>query len=491
MIDAGVPVKCMVSGVAMGLVDSSMGVASDDAIVLSDIAELEDFIGKMDFKVAGNETGISAVQLDVKNEGLTRNLFARALEQAKGNRLHILDEMKKHVTISENPELPPNVPRIVRVEVSADSKGKIIGPGGSNIRKLIEEFKLTNVNVTDDYCEISGTDASVLETVKMVILDICQGVGGGAGGGRGGFGNMNLPRLTMELPASGKGKLIGKGGQTINGLISEFGLSDIKINDETNEVDLIGGDDAARQECKNRIDALFDQGGSAPVGGRAPRGDDTSMPDKADDTIGIPKLRLGKVIGRGGCTIKGLIDEFGLSDMKARDARDESGEGIVELFGGTEDSRSECMERIRTMVGDEQVMPTAPKATSTPARPKISPKQPLTMPPRAAIGAKAAVLNKVQPVKAPIKPVASTAPITPKAQAPKGKAGTGIKVSEDLKMKMQMEFAEMCPGDTKNYRLLPHEVKLAKDLAAAFEMTIVGTGQNGEYIVTRPDDEGY
>merc|ERR1719309_787475 len=139
MVDSGVPLKCLVSGVAMGLVDVGSGVASEEAIVLSDIAELEDFIGKMDFKVAGNETGISAVNLE------------------------------------ETVTLPPNVPRILKIPIPADAKGKIIGPGGSNIRKLIKEFNLTNICVDDDdSCEISGTDEAVLNTVKMIIEDICQ-----------------------------------------------------------------------------------------------------------------------------------------------------------------------------------------------------------------------------------------------------------------------------------------------------------------------------
>lgn len=85
----------------------------------------------------------------------------------------------------------------------------------------------------------------------------------------------------------------------------------------------------------------------------------------------------------------------------------------------------------------------------------------------------------------------SNAAVVPKAKAGgAAKAGTGIKVSEDLKMKLQMEFAEMCPGDSKKYRLLPHEVKLAKDLAQAFEMSIAPAG-GGEFTVSRPMEEGF
>eukprot|EP00397_Hematodinium_sp_SG-2012_P002373 GEMP01002379.1.p1 GENE.GEMP01002379.1~~GEMP01002379.1.p1 ORF type:complete len:1250 (+),score=322.31 GEMP01002379.1:88-3837(+) len=488
MVDAGVPVKCLVSGVAMGLVDLSSGVASDDAIVLSDIAELEDFIGKMDFKVAGNETGISAVQLDVKNEGLTRKLFARALDQARTSRLYILDEMKKHVTLDDKVELPPNVPRILRIAIAPDAKGKIIGPGGSNIRKMIEEFKLTNINVSDDnFCEISGTDSQVLQTVKMIIEDIQQGAGGGRG-----MTNPNTPKITMSLPPNGKGKLIGRGGQTINGLIQEFGLADIKIHDDTNSVDLFGNDEGKLLACKVKIEALYEQGpGGAPAGRGAPFGGHSHGPaGKPDDSMDVPKARLGRVIGRGGSTIKALIDEFDLTDMKARDV---NGEGVVEFYGGTDESRAECMEKVRNLVSDE---PTAGGPMSVPKHVSVRPPGVVgglrPMRPFSALTSSSTPAAVRPPFGSTARPNAtSTAAIVPKVKSGPPKGPSGIKVSEDLKVKLQMEFAEMCPGDSKTYRLLPHEVKLAKDLAAAFEMTIDSTGTGGEFVVTRQEDEGF
>jgi len=491
MHDAGVPVKCLVSGVAMGMVDVGSGVASDEAIILSDIAELEDFIGKMDFKVAGNETGISAVQLDVKNEGLTRPLFARALEQAKGSRLHILDEMKKHVNLDEPVQLPPNVPRILKIEIPADAKGKIIGPGGSNIRKLIAEFDLANICVDDgNFCEISGTDETVLNTVKMIIEDICQS---GGPGGRGSIAP-GTPKLTMSLPPGGKGKLIGRQGSTIKGLIEEFGLADIKICDDTNEVDLYGADEEKREACKAKILELY-EGGASPMmkgKGKGKGSPQMSAASVADSSLAIPKTRLGKVIGRAGSTIKALIEEFGLDDVKARDNQ---GEGVIELFGGSPDQRECCMEKIKSMIYEDG----APAPVSAPKMSSLTGKAGAMRP---AMGMRGMVPQQRVPqpavrpgapqgqVRAPLRQVTpkpgSHVPIVPKN--PSG-APAQPKVSEDLKMKLQMEFAAMCPGDVKSYRLLPHETKLAKDLAAAFEMPI--TQKGNEFIVTRPMDEGY
>jgi len=471
MLDAGVPVKCLVSGIAMGMVDHSSGVASEDAVILSDIAELEDFIGKMDFKVAGNETGISAVQLDVKNEGLTRPLFARALEQAKESRLHILDEMKTHVDLTKKVELPPNVPRILRVPINSDSKGKIIGPGGSNIRKLIAEFNLKNICVDDDdFCEVSGTDEAVLNSVKMIIEDICQG--GGGPGGR--MTNPNMPRLTITIPANGKGKLIGKGGSVIQGLIAEFNLADIKINDESNEVDIIGDDEDKREECKAKIMALYDQGPGGKGGkGKGSKGGNESQPDARMD---VPRVRMGRIIGRGGEQIKSLISEFDLEDMKARE---HNGEAWVELFGGSDDSRDCALEKIRGLIDDgpQQVGGCTPKSGNFAMRPPLG--KGMRMAPQAARNmSQRPMMGKA----------VSNAPIAPKAAKAAG-TGPQPKVSDELRKKLQMEFAAMAAGESKSYRLLPHEVKLAKDLAAAFEMPITQQGQ--DFIVTRPTEDQY
>jgi polyribonucleotide nucleotidyltransferase len=129
LMDAGVPIKKPIAGIAMGmLLDESSKVSGDSAIVLSDITGTEDALGTMDFKVAGDREGITTFQMDIKCEGLALDTMARALEQARIGRLHILDEMEKVMSAPRN-VLPPSVPKMVSFVVPVESIGKLIGPG--------------------------------------------------------------------------------------------------------------------------------------------------------------------------------------------------------------------------------------------------------------------------------------------------------------------------------------------------------------------------
>ncbi len=133
LMDTGVPIKAPVSGVAMGLVKEG-----DRYAILTDIQGMEDHLGDMDFKVAGTENGITALQMDIKIKGLTAELMAEALQQAKSARAHILQQMLD--TIPEpRPELKPHVPRIVTVSIPEDKIGAVIGPGGKIIRGIQDE----------------------------------------------------------------------------------------------------------------------------------------------------------------------------------------------------------------------------------------------------------------------------------------------------------------------------------------------------------------
>jgi polyribonucleotide nucleotidyltransferase len=143
LMDAGVPIKNPVAGIAMGLISHDGNYA-----VLSDIQGLEDFMGDMDFKVAGTRSGVTALQMDIKIKGLTYEILARALDQAKTGRFHILDKMAE--TISEpRPDLSAYAPRITTVHVDPDKIGKIIGPGGKMIRKIQEECEV-DIDIEDD-----------------------------------------------------------------------------------------------------------------------------------------------------------------------------------------------------------------------------------------------------------------------------------------------------------------------------------------------------
>ena len=143
LMDAGVPTKAPVAGIAMGLIQEG-----DKFAVLSDILGDEDHLGDMDFKVTGTREGITAIQMDIKLEGLPREVLAQALDQAKAGRLHILNEMAKTIE-APRPELAATAPRIITVKVKPDRIRDIIGPGGKTIR-AIQDQSGASVDVSDD-----------------------------------------------------------------------------------------------------------------------------------------------------------------------------------------------------------------------------------------------------------------------------------------------------------------------------------------------------
>ncbi len=133
LMDAGVPVEDMVAGIAMGLVKEG-----DDFLILSDILGDEDHLGDMDFKVTGNEKGVTAIQMDVKIAGISREIMTRALDQARQGRLHILSKMRE-VIQKPRPELSPYAPRMEVIHINPDKIRDVIGPGGKIIRGIVAE----------------------------------------------------------------------------------------------------------------------------------------------------------------------------------------------------------------------------------------------------------------------------------------------------------------------------------------------------------------
>jgi polyribonucleotide nucleotidyltransferase len=163
LMDAGVPVKAGVAGIAMGLI-----LEGERFAVLSDILGDEDHLGDMDFKVAGTREGITALQMDIKVQGITQEIMKVALEQARRGRLHILGCMDQ--ALSKNrPELSPLAPRITVIKVNPEKIKDVIGPGGKNIRKIIEVTK-TTIDIQDDgSINIASTDeAGTLAAIKMI-----------------------------------------------------------------------------------------------------------------------------------------------------------------------------------------------------------------------------------------------------------------------------------------------------------------------------------
>ncbi|MBP7546915.1 MAG: polyribonucleotide nucleotidyltransferase [Corallincola sp.] len=143
LMDAGVPVKAAVAGIAMGLV-----LEGDKFVVLSDILGDEDHLGDMDFKVAGSREGITALQMDIKIEGITREIMKVALNQARGARMHILGVMEEAIN-TPRAEVSEFAPRIYTISISPDKIRDVIGKGGATIRALTEETK-TTIDITDD-----------------------------------------------------------------------------------------------------------------------------------------------------------------------------------------------------------------------------------------------------------------------------------------------------------------------------------------------------
>jgi polyribonucleotide nucleotidyltransferase len=143
LMDAGVPLKSPVAGIAMGLVKED-----NDFVVLSDILGDEDHLGDMDFKVAGSADGVSALQMDIKIEGITEEIMKLALEQAKRGRLHILGEMAKVIS-QPRAEMSEYAPRLLTIKIHPDKIREVIGKGGATIRAITEETG-TTIDISDD-----------------------------------------------------------------------------------------------------------------------------------------------------------------------------------------------------------------------------------------------------------------------------------------------------------------------------------------------------
>jgi polyribonucleotide nucleotidyltransferase len=170
MMDAGVPLKAPVAGIAMGLVKEG-----GDYVVLSDILGDEDHLGDMDFKVAGSADGISALQMDIKIDGITEEIMKVALEQAKRGRLHILGEMSKALTEART-EMSEFAPRLITVKIHPDKIREVIGKGGATIRSITEETG-TTIDISDDGTIIIGSvNREAAEAAKKRIEQITSDV---------------------------------------------------------------------------------------------------------------------------------------------------------------------------------------------------------------------------------------------------------------------------------------------------------------------------
>ncbi len=171
LMDAGVPIKSPVAGIAMGLVTD----VGERYAVLSDIEGLEDHFGDMDFKVAGTSRGVTAIQMDLKTKGISFEIIRDALEQAREGRLLILDRMRETISQSR-PQLSKYAPKITKITIDPDKIRQVIGPGGRTIRAITEETK-TSIDIDNDGTILIGsTDEGATKKAIQLIEDLTQEV---------------------------------------------------------------------------------------------------------------------------------------------------------------------------------------------------------------------------------------------------------------------------------------------------------------------------
>lgn len=222
LMDAGVPITKPVSGAAMGLIKEG-----EEVRILTDIQGIEDFLGDMDFKVAGTDTGITALQMDMKISGLPLQVIADAIRQAKPARLHILEKMLA-VQDQPRPELSPFAPRLLSFKIDPDLIGMVIGPGGKKIKGITEQTG-AKVDIADDgTITVSAIEGERAEKAKALIEAITH---------KPAAGNVYAGKVTRVIPIGAFVEFMP--GQ--EGMIHISQLADYRVNKVEDEVNV--GDD--------------------------------------------------------------------------------------------------------------------------------------------------------------------------------------------------------------------------------------------------------
>lgn len=197
LMDAGVPIKRPVSGIAMGLV-----LEGEKHAILSDILGAEDALGDMDFKVTGDENGITAFQMDIKIEGITPAIMREALAQAKEGRIHILQKMLE-VCPKPRPQMAAHAPRIEVMQIKPSKIGVVIGPGGKQIRAIVEETGV-QIDINDSgLVSIASTNGEAMERAKAIITNLTSEVE---------IGKIYKGRITSVVPFGFFVEIFGKEG---------------------------------------------------------------------------------------------------------------------------------------------------------------------------------------------------------------------------------------------------------------------------------------
>jgi polyribonucleotide nucleotidyltransferase len=219
LMDAGVPISKPVSGAAMGLIKEG-----EEIRVLTDIQGIEDFLGDMDFKVAGTDTGITALQMDMKIHGLPLDVISKAIHQAKPARMHILDKMLEAIAVPRE-EMSPYAPRLLTIKIDPDQIGLVIGPGGKTIKGITEETG-AKIDIEDTgIVTISAIDGEKAKQARQIILGMTRKLNAG---------DVYLGRVTRIIPIGAFVEIMaGK-----EGMIHISQLADYRVGKVEDEVAL-------------------------------------------------------------------------------------------------------------------------------------------------------------------------------------------------------------------------------------------------------------
>ena len=280
LMDAGVPIKAPVGGIAMGLVMGPDGRAA----VLTDIQGLEDAMGDMDFKVAGTQRGVTALQMDVKNKGLSREVLANALEQARQARVAILEAMAR-VIAEPRPTLSPHAPRIITIEINPERIREVIGPGGKVINKITAETGVKIDIEQDGRVLVASADEDAAKRAVAMIQAIVREVK---------VGEMYLGRVTRLMNFGAFVEVLpGK-----EGLVHISELSDSRVN-RVEDVVKVGDellvrvkeiDNLGRINLTRRGVGTPGEAGAAPPGAPADR-PATGEPSREPSGVGYDRDR--------------------------------------------------------------------------------------------------------------------------------------------------------------------------------------------------------
>jgi len=298
LMDAGVPIKSHVAGIAMGLVTGDEGKWR----VLTDIQGIEDALGDMDFKVAGTAEGITGLQMDIKTVGITYDIMRQAFAQAREARLSILEKMSS-VLDKPRPELSPYAPRIITLQIPVDKIGALIGPGGKTIRSIIEQTGATIDVESDGRVFIATADGTASKQAVEIIENLTREAK---------IGDVFLGKVVRIIPAGAFVNILpGKDGMVhiselaegrVNTVEDEISIGDeinvmvIDIDQATGKISLsrraiLTGETAEERAAARSGSGGGSRGGGSRGGGGGDRGGSRGGPRRSNDSSSSQKSR--------------------------------------------------------------------------------------------------------------------------------------------------------------------------------------------------------